>query len=127
MTNKLVNMGHEPGRSLDQITDRILDAVRSRLVLLVPGSDDTVMFEVRSLQELMASRVLTIGSDEELVARLAALLPSPHWRNGDSRNPPAFAAGGSLRPAAPPVRHRSLASARVPIEQPSEAPIETKK
>lgn len=46
---------------------------------------------------------------------------------GRSRNPPAFAAGASLHPAARPVRHRSLASARVLIEQPSEAPIETRK
>lgn len=79
--DRLVRIGHEPGYELDKITDRILDAVRERLVLLVPGGDDTVMFEVRSLQELMAARALSTGLETDIESRLAALAPSPHWRN----------------------------------------------
>lgn len=79
--DRLIRIGHQPGHDLDRITDRILDAVRQRLVLLVPGSDSTVMFEVRSLQELMAARALSTGLEHDIETRLAVLAPSPHWRN----------------------------------------------
>lgn len=39
------------------------------------------MFEVRSLQELMAARHLSLGTPDQVRPRLAALAPSPHWRN----------------------------------------------
>jgi len=56
-------------------------AAMKRLVLLVPAEHDTVTFEVRSLQELMAGRALSNGTDEEIRERLYLTAPSPHWRN----------------------------------------------
>jgi hypothetical protein len=52
-----------------------------RLVLLVPDESDTVTFEIRSLQELMAARALSTGTDEEIRDRMTRTAASPHWRN----------------------------------------------
>jgi hypothetical protein len=78
---RLIEVGHQPGIEADRIADRIVQATTERLVLLVPAEDDGVSFEIRSLQELMAARALSNGTDEQLRARLALAAPSPHWRN----------------------------------------------
>lgn len=72
------------GYSVEVATElaiQLVAAATDRLVLLVPLIAENVGFEVRSLQELMAARFLSTGSDNEIVQRLEALAPSAHWRN----------------------------------------------
>jgi len=79
-TERLANQGFEFPQ-YERVVDQILQATTERLVLLVPGEDDGVSFEIRSLQELMAARALSNGTDDVIRDRLQALAPSPHWRN----------------------------------------------
>lgn len=78
---RLSELGHEPGSGRNRIADQVMQATTERLVLLVPAEDDSVAFEVRSLQELMAARALAKGTDAQLRRRLTLAAPSPHWRN----------------------------------------------
>lgn len=78
---RLQELGHDPGPGATALADKIVVAATQRLVLLVAGEDDSVTFEIRSLQELMAARALTDAVDEEISRRLFATAPSPHWRN----------------------------------------------
>jgi hypothetical protein len=83
---RLRSIGYDDDIERRRLTDEMVQAATRRLVLLVPGGTDTVgnetvMFEVRSLQELMAARRLSQGGDTEILTRLRALAPSPHWRN----------------------------------------------
>jgi hypothetical protein len=59
----------------------LVAAATDRLVLLVPRTAGHVGFEVRSLQELMAARLLSKGNDRDIVRRLEVLASSAHWRN----------------------------------------------
>jgi hypothetical protein len=79
--SRLEGLGHDAGLARERIADQVMQATTERLVLLVPVEDDSVAFEIRSLQELMAARALVSASDEELRDRLVATAPSPHWRN----------------------------------------------
>jgi len=79
--DRLREIGYDPGQQLDRIADRIVQATTDRLVLLVPAEDDGVSFEIRSLQELMAARVISSGREDQLRHRIAIAAPSPHWRN----------------------------------------------
>ena len=81
LETRLADLGHEPGMQTDRIADRIMQATTERLVLLVPAEDDSVAFEIRSLQELMAARALVSAPDDRLRDRLVLAAPSPHWRN----------------------------------------------
>jgi hypothetical protein len=65
---------------LTNLVREIRDAAMTRLVLLV-AKGAHVGFEVRPLQELMASRALGDCEDTVLRRRMNALAPSPHWRN----------------------------------------------
>jgi hypothetical protein len=78
---RLLDLGHEPGSATRALAEDMVTAAMKRLVLLVPAEHDTVTFEVRSLQELMAGRALSDGTDEEIRERLYLTAPSPHWRN----------------------------------------------
>jgi hypothetical protein len=78
---RLLNLGYEPGTDTQTLTENIVTAATKRLVLLVPDESDTVAFEVRSLQELMAARALVDGTDEEIRDRMIRTAASPHWRN----------------------------------------------
>jgi hypothetical protein len=79
--SRLLDLGHDPGSATSKLAGNIVTAATKRLVLLVPAEHDTVAFEVRSLQELMAGRALSAGSDEEIREWLHLTAPSPHWRN----------------------------------------------
>lgn len=81
LNQRLLDLGHEAGSSTDRIADRIMQATTERLVLLVPAEHNTVSFEIRSLQELMAARALVSTPDDRLRERLIVAAPSPHWRN----------------------------------------------
>lgn len=63
------------------LADRIVDAATRRLVLLVPRKEESVGFEIRSLQEFMAARAIVSGDVEVISARLKLIAPSAHWRN----------------------------------------------
>jgi len=78
---RLEELGHGPGLARDRIADQVMQATTERLVLLVPVEDDSVAFEIRSLQELMAARALVSAPDNILRERLIITAPSPHWRN----------------------------------------------
>jgi hypothetical protein len=58
----------------------LVEAAMKRLVLLT-AREDGVGFEIRSLQELMAARALTEGTDDDVLTRLRLTARSPHWRN----------------------------------------------
>jgi hypothetical protein len=69
------------GSDIRSMVDELLTLASDRLVLLVSPHGRSWGFEVRSIQEYMAARALTEGSDEEVVHRLDVLLRSSHWRN----------------------------------------------
>ncbi|SMD24484.1 hypothetical protein SAMN05660733_07732 [Lentzea albidocapillata] len=77
---RLQDEGHPPSMAID-LAQRLVDASTTRLVLLVPLRQGSVGFEVRSLQEFMAACSVTNGESPEILARLAPLIISPHWRN----------------------------------------------
>lgn len=70
-----------PADEAANLAARIANAATRRLVLLVPKNINDVGFDVRSLQEFMAARAITMGTDEEVLTRLRHLAPSSHWRN----------------------------------------------
>lgn len=79
--DRMREIGHDGPGVAERIADQIVNAATHRLVLFVPEENDTVTFEVRSLQELMAARAMGSGSDEDVDKRLMITGPSPHWRN----------------------------------------------
>ena len=78
---RMLELGHEAGPDTSTLADKIVTASTQRLVLLVPAEHNTVTFEIRSLEELMAGRALSNGTDDEVRRRLRVTAPSPHWRN----------------------------------------------
>lgn len=78
---RLSEIGVHAELALASAVKKLLDIAHTRLILLVADQDETVSFEVRSLQEVMAARALTVGSDEVIANNLRATAPSPHWRN----------------------------------------------
>ncbi|MGH8546031.1 MAG: NACHT domain-containing protein, partial [Gammaproteobacteria bacterium] len=79
--DRMVEVGHEDPREAGRLADRILEIATQRLVLLAADEDETVSFDVRSLQELMAARALINGDDETIRRNLNITARSPHWRN----------------------------------------------
>jgi hypothetical protein len=77
---RLVDQGHE-GRRLDRLVADLGQAARDRLVLLAAKGKDQVGFDLRSLQEYMAARSLTNGSDGAVLDNLKVIAPAAHWRN----------------------------------------------
>jgi hypothetical protein len=80
LVNRLKTAGYEEWRA-KKTADDVLRLSTERLVMLVVVPRERYEFEVRSLQEYMAARSLTDGSDDEVIRRLKILLPSAHWRN----------------------------------------------
>ncbi|ASR36583.1 hypothetical protein BAY61_18030 [Prauserella marina] len=77
----LDDAGFNPSGVDSELLDKILTTATHRLVLIVPRGDEGYGFDVRSLQELMAARYLTTGTDDAILARLRISAASPHWRN----------------------------------------------
>lgn len=77
----LVDKGFHATDEAPQMAADFTQIATTRLVLLVPDEDETVSFEVRSLQEMMAARALVAGDDDGVRRALIQVLPSPHWRN----------------------------------------------
>ncbi|WP_199039984.1 NACHT domain-containing protein [Glycomyces salinus] len=78
---RMIEIGYEAGGEAANVATRMLEVATKRLVLLTPDQGDTVSFEVRSLQELMADRELVKGNDDAIRRRLSLAARSPHWRN----------------------------------------------
>lgn len=74
----------EEGHARDEtkaMAERIRAAAELRLVFLVGAEQDRIGFEIRSLQEFMAAGALVDGPDAQVLGRLRAIAPLPHWRN----------------------------------------------
>ncbi|MDA0170389.1 hypothetical protein OJ998_14920 [Solirubrobacter taibaiensis] len=65
----------------EQVRDQIIEAAGERLVFLVGLEEGEVGFEIRSLQEFMASEGIMDGRDDLIPGRLRAIAPVPSWRN----------------------------------------------
>ncbi len=64
-----------------RLTDDLMVAARERVVLLVAVRQDLLTFEVRSLQEYMAARALSSGTDDSILDHIELLAGSAFWRN----------------------------------------------
>lgn len=82
VSEQLGKIGHSEATA-KEIGNKIVGLATQRLVLLVPtdGDEAGVRFEVRSLQELFAARMLTEGLDSEVEHRLSCLVANFSWRN----------------------------------------------
>ena len=78
--SRLEEEGHE-GKECEVLTKKIIQAAANRLVFLIGLEQDIVGFEVRSLQEFMASEAIMNGSDEQIRNRLEEIIPIISWRN----------------------------------------------
>ncbi|MFI6251011.1 NACHT domain-containing protein [Streptomyces sp. NPDC051016] len=63
------------------LSERIVDAAMRRLIFLVPHKEESVGFDVRSLQEFMAARAIVSEDLSETCEFLVAISGSAHWRN----------------------------------------------
>lgn len=80
LTKRLLLAGFAPEESRETVGELLLLA-KDRLVLLVSPRGREWGFEVRSIQEFMAARALTEGTDEQVLERLGAVAKLSHWRN----------------------------------------------
>jgi hypothetical protein len=81
LSSRLRDIGYDKYQS-KEITFALMRATTDRLVLLVAkGTGDQFAFEVRTLQEYMAARALTAGTDEQVRTTLDLLYKSMQWRN----------------------------------------------
>lgn len=64
-----------------ELAGQIRAVAVERLVFLVPSDTNSYRFELRSLQEFMAAKALTEGSERDVEARLRAIALSGAWRN----------------------------------------------
>lgn len=76
----MLDDGHDDNDATEFAT-KVFTVATQRLVLLSTDKDDTVSFDVRSLQELMAGCALVDGNDDAIRTNLTATALSPHWRN----------------------------------------------
>jgi hypothetical protein len=73
--------GFKPSGKDAVLLEKIFDAATKRLVLIAPRGTDGYGFDVRSLQELMATMHLATGPFDGVLQRLRASAASPFWRN----------------------------------------------
>ncbi|WP_457160424.1 NACHT domain-containing protein [Mycobacteroides abscessus] len=76
----MIDEGHEESAA-NTFAATVFTVATQRLVLLATDIDDTVSFDVRSLQELMAGCALVDGDDTAISTNLTTTAFSPHWRN----------------------------------------------
>lgn len=79
-STRLREDGH-PIPTANELATKLVSIATQRLVLLTADEDETVTFDVRSLQELMAGRALISTSEEDHRHNLMIAARSPHWRN----------------------------------------------
>ncbi|OBI65122.1 hypothetical protein A5667_27430 [Mycolicibacterium fortuitum] len=78
--NRLREDGHQIPKA-NELAAKLVSIATQRLVLLAAGEDETVTFDVRSLQELMAGRALIRGGESDHRHNLTVAARGPHWRN----------------------------------------------
>ncbi|HBL11067.1 MAG TPA: hypothetical protein DD379_06610 [Cyanobacteria bacterium UBA11162] len=78
--DRLAEEEHEK-EERNALKKQIIEAAANRLVFLVGLELDEVGFEIRSLQEFMASEALMDGSDEVVRYRLEEISSIANWRN----------------------------------------------
>lgn len=78
--HRLDNEGHSEDSRL-KMTEAIVRCATDRLVFLVPTQSERVGFEIRSLQEFMASEALMDGGDREVISRIRKIATVPFWQN----------------------------------------------
>jgi hypothetical protein len=71
----------QSGDALYTLQDEMIEAAANRLVFLVGLQEGQVGFEIRSLQEFMASEALMSGQDDKVQERLHRIAVLPTWRN----------------------------------------------
>lgn len=76
----LRELGRE-GQELLRLSGLIAKAANERLVFLTSRIENELAFEVRSLQEFMASECLMSGDSDTVRSRLRAIAASGYWRN----------------------------------------------
>jgi SpoVK/Ycf46/Vps4 family AAA+-type ATPase len=76
----MMTLGHQRDVA-DDMADRLINIATHRLVLLSADEDNTVSFDIRSLQELMAGCALVDLAETDARDNLTAAACSPHWRN----------------------------------------------
>lgn len=78
--NRLQEVGCSPEET-EKLKDKIIKAAAERLVFLVGLESNKVGFEIRSLQEFMASKALMSGTDEQIRKRIEKIADVINWRN----------------------------------------------
>jgi ATPase family associated with various cellular activities (AAA) len=77
---RLRDEGHRPAKA-EQLANQIVQAVTTRLVLIVPTKETDVGFDSRPLQEFFAARAIASGPDSSVLERLRVIAEPSHWRN----------------------------------------------
>lgn len=77
---RLNEEGHT-GKEADKLKKEIVDAAMVRLVFLVAPKQESVGFEIRSLQEYMAAECLMNTKDDQKIKNLRSIMFASHWRN----------------------------------------------
>ncbi|NEU81251.1 hypothetical protein, partial [Nostoc sp. UIC 10630] len=78
--DRLIEEEHDE-KERNALKKQIIEAAANRLVFLVGLELDEVGFEIRSLQEFMASEALMDGNEQVVSSRLEEIASIPNWRN----------------------------------------------
>ena len=81
ITSALLREDGHPIPRANELATKLVSIATQRLVLLTADENETVTFDVRSLQELMAGRALISTSEDNQRLNLTVAARSPHWRN----------------------------------------------
>ena len=80
VVQRLLSEEHSEAESRS-VAEQIVGEAMTRLILLTSNNGQDIGFEIRSLQEFMASAALMGGSDSEKQKRLAYISDKSHWRH----------------------------------------------
>jgi hypothetical protein len=78
---RLRNVGHVDPSARRALVKQIRLAATDRLVFLVGNTEDEIGFEIRSLQEFMASEHIFDGGESCVQETIHAIAPFSYWRN----------------------------------------------
>jgi energy-coupling factor transporter ATP-binding protein EcfA2 len=78
--DRMIELGHTR-EVADDMAGKLVTIATHRLVLLSADDDNTVSFDIRSLQELMAGCALVDVAEANARQNLISAACSPHWRN----------------------------------------------
>ncbi|SPM33094.1 hypothetical protein AU072_18345, partial [Mycobacterium rhizamassiliense] len=78
--DRMIKLGYGIPEAND-LANTMVTVATHRLVLLVADEDETVSFDIRSLQELMAGCALVDMPEADQRENLVTAACSPHWRN----------------------------------------------